>query len=219
MKVFVLVVCAKDANKGEYDKLTRAIQETWGKDETDNVKVFYLWCENYARPDARNYVLKKPEGYGMLLWKSLGFLAEHRHDDFDYIFRVNVGSYVHLQRLYDHLLSCPREKFYSGQPGKIAGIPFVSGTGFILSRDLVLMMLDHIDQFGFDHIDDVAIGRFFQDNGIPITEDWTRATFGHGMHADEKSNTYHWKLRHADGERWIDCEHMKILYNRFNNGY
>lgn len=216
MKIYVLVICAKDANEGEYDKLANSIKATWGKDETPEIKVFYLWCENYGAGDAKNYVLKKPEGYGMLLWKTLGFLQKHRHEEFDYIFRVNVGCYVHLKRLHDHLLSCPRERFYSGQPGKVNGIPFVSGTGFILSRDLVLMALDKIDQFGFDHIDDVAFGKFFQDHGIKITEDWSRVICEGETSKEETDKTYHWKLRSPDGQRDIDCENMRLLYNKFN---
>lgn len=218
MRVYVLVMCCKGGNKGEYDDLANTIKQTWGRDETENVKVFYLWCENYGTGDAKNFVLKKPEGYGMLLWKTLGFLQKYRNEDFDYIFRVNVGSYVHLQRLHDHLLTCPREKFYSGQPGKWQGIPFVSGTGFIISRDLAMLAIDKINDFGHDHIDDIAFGKFFKEQNIKITPDWSRIVCEGERSEWETDKTYHWKLRNGDGQRWKDCENMKLLYNRFKNG-
>jgi len=215
MKIYVLVVCAKGENKGEYDLLADTIKRTWGRDETNDIKVFYLWCENYGRGDEKNYVLKKPEGYGMLLWKTLGFLFKHRHDDFDYVFRVNVGCYVHLERMYNHLLNCPRERFYSGAMGEFQGTYFVSGTGFFMSKDLVKLALSKISTFGFDYIDDVSFGRFFQNNGIMITPDYSRVICEGEISKFETENTYQWKLRNGDGERYKDCENMVTLYNKF----
>jgi len=216
MKVYVLVVCAKGANNGEYDMLADTIKRTWGKDENDDIKVFYLWCENYGQGDEKNYVLNKPEGYGMLLWKTLGFLFKHRHDDFDYVFRVNVGSYVHLERLYKHLLTCPREKFYSGAVGEYNKTFFVSGTGFIMSRDLITLSLRNIKHFGFDYIDDVSFGRFFQRHHIPISPDFSRIVCEGEVSNFETEKTYHWKLRNGDGQRIKDCDNMVTLYNKFN---
>jgi hypothetical protein len=215
MKIYVLVVCAKGANGGEYDLLANTIKATWGRDETDDIKVFYLWCNNYKYPDEKNYVLNKEEGYGMLLWKTLGFLFKHRHDDFDYVFRVNVGSYVHLERLYKHLLNCPRERFYSGAMGQYKETWFVSGTGFLMSRDLVMLSLRKIKKFGFDYIDDVSFGRFFQRNNIPITPDFSRVVYEGEISGFENEKTYHWKLRNGDGQRIKDCQNMVSLYNKF----
>jgi hypothetical protein len=215
MKIYVLVVCAKGANGGEYDLLANTIKATWGRDETDDIKVFYLWCNNYKYPDEKNYVLNKEEGYGMLLWKTLGFLFKHRHDDFDYVFRVNVGSYVHLERLYKHLLNCPREMFYSGAMGQYKETWFVSGTGFLMSRDLVMLSLRKIKKFGFDYIDDVSCGRFFQRNNIPITPDFSRVVYEGEISGFENEKTYHWKLRNGDGQRIKDCQNMVSLYNKF----
>lgn len=210
MKVLILVVCCKD-ERGEYEMLADTIKETWGKTETEDVKIYYLWCNNYKQKHKRDWVLNKKEGYGMLLWKTLGFLFEHRHDKYDYVLRVNVGSYVHVGRLLDYLKYCPRERFYCGQVGNYYDITFCSGSCFILSRDLVMLSLRNIKMFGFDHIDDVSFGRFMANHGVKATFCPTKLRYLFNKEEDDK--LYHWKLRSADGQRIKDCEQMKKLYN------
>ena len=212
MTVYILVVCCKD-DIGEYEMLQRYIRLTWGSVNHPNVKVFYLWCSNFKKKGKDIFILDKPEGYGMLLWKTLAFLFKHRHDDFDYVFRVNVGCYVHIDRLYNHLLTCPREIFYSGPVDWYDDIRFISGTGFILSKDLVKLSLQNIKKFGFDHIDDVSYGRFMQRFGVNPTPDYSRRIFNGSDYGCEK--TYQFKLRSKDGNRFQDCLAMEELHNRF----
>jgi hypothetical protein len=212
VKVLVLAVCCKD-DIGEYEMLSSSIKKTWGSVVTKGVEIFYLWCNNYKKKDKNDWVLNKPEGYGMLLWKTLGFLFEHRHDEFDYVVRVNVGSYIHAGRLVKYLEDKPREKFYCGQVGNYVEIFFVSGSCFILSRDLVMLSLRNIKQFGFDHIDDVSFGRFMMLHGIEPTFCPTKLRYLDDPDADDDERAYHWKLRGPDGGRQIDCEKMKQLYN------
>jgi hypothetical protein len=210
MKVLILVICCKD-DIGEYEMLTSAIRHTWGTKEIVDARIFYLWCNNYMAKCHNDFVLNKPESYGMLLWKTLGFLFKHRHDEFDYILRVNVGAYVHPERLLKYLEDKPREKFYCGQVGKFEEITFVSGSAFILSRDLVMLSLRNVTKFGFDHIDDVSFGRFLCKQGVVPVFCQTKLRYLNDKTEDE--NTYHWKLRSKDGERYKDCEKMKQLYN------
>jgi len=210
MKILILVVCCQD-DKGEYIKLSNTIKQTWGKTGNENAKIFYLWCNGYEPMDESDWVLNKEESYGMLLWKTLGFMFEHRHDEFDYVIRTNVGSFIHVERLLRYLEDKPRERFYCGQVGSYGDIKFVSGSCFILSRDLVMLSLRNIRKFGRDHIDDVSFGRFMMRFGIEPVFCKTKLRYIHEQAYDE--NTYHWKLRSSDGKRYLDCEKMKSLYN------
>lgn len=147
----------------------------------------------------------------MLLWKTLGFLFKHRHDEFDYIVRVNVGAYINIERVINYLQDKPREKFYCGMVGNFEDIVFVSGSCFILSRDLVMLSLRNIKQFGFDHIDDVSFGRFMSRFGIEATICETKLR---NVYQDEwDENSYHLKLRSPDGQRETDCQRMIQLFN------
>lgn len=212
MKVLILVVCC--AGRKEYEDLATTIKQTWGKTANDNVGIYYLWCNNYKKKHWNDYVLDKEEGYGMLLWKTLGFLFKHRHDEFDYVVRVNIGAYVEVNRLMAYLSDKPREKFYCGQVGWYEHIEYVSGSCFILSRDLVMLSLRNIKQFGFDHIDDVSFGRFMGGHGIrPI---FCPTKLKYINDPEDDGTNYHWKLRTKDGERYKDGEKMKELYHQFN---
>ncbi len=149
----------------------------------------------------------------MLLWKTLGYLFKHRHDEFDYVVRVNVGAYICIDRLISYLNNSPKERFYCGQVGEFDGIKFVSGSCFILSRDLVMLALRNIKQFGFDHIDDVSFGRFMANHGVEPIFCQTKKRYMHDKEDD--GIMYHWKLRNPDGKRYLDCERMKMLYNEY----
>ncbi len=208
MKVLILVVCC--AGRKDYELLSDTIKKTWGKTGNENAEIYYLWCNNYVAKHKNDFVLNKEEGYGMLLWKTLGFLFKHRHDEFDYILRVNVGSYVHVGNLLRYLEDKPRTKFYCGQIGDYDGIKFASGSCFILSKDLVILSLTNIRKFGFDHIDDVSFGRFMGRFNIEPIFCVTKLRYLNEKAYDE--NTYHWKLRSPDNERYLDCQKMKELY-------
>lgn len=229
MIVYILVVCCKD-NIGEYEMLANSIKNTWGKKDTESVKIRYLWCNNYKpkRKDKRDWILNKEEGYGMLLWKTLGWMLKNRHKEFDYVFRVNIGSYVNTERLIEFLKDKPRGKFYCGTPGNFEGIKYVSGSGFILSKDLVLLSLRNIKSFGFDHIDDISFGRFMMKFNIPIDQRGIRITntgsgeiyqIGERIIPEEEfdlDKVYHWRLRNEDGARYQDVLAMEALYKRFH---
>ena len=89
-------------------------------------------------------------------------LAAFRHvfatEDFDYLYRTNTSSYVNRRLLSDYASLLPRERFYGGYLGEVDGIPFASGTGALLSRDLVRAAIED-RVWDYDAIDDVALGR------------------------------------------------------------
>lgn len=222
LKVIVLVICHWE---GEYIELGKTIKGTWGKTETENVKIWYGWGNGYEGSDRNDFYLDTKEDTGAILRKTLAFFEFIKDEPFDYIFRVNAGSYVDTEQIVKHLEGKPRQKFYSGTPGKYWEIEFASGSGFFLSRDLVMLSIQKKDEFGDDHIDDVSYGRFMMKEGIPINATCIRVTWtGSGLirqiGADiipvkdfDMNNAYHWRLRSPDGDRKCDCDKMIELYN------
>lgn len=227
LKVIVLVVCYHDP-KGEYQELAKAIKETWGKTENENVKIWYVWGAGYPGEDYNDLKVDIQENFGALLIKTLAFFEFIKDQPFDYIFRTNAGSYVDTKQIVKHLEDKPRERFYSGVPGNVAGIRFASGSGFFLSRDLVMLSINEKDSFGADHIDDVSFGRFMASHDIPIDESCIRYTWtinGDIRQVGEPvirvedfphDKIYHWRLRTDDGIRYHDCDKMKELYKQLN---
>lgn len=89
-----------------------------------------------------------------------------RLHEFDYILRTNLSSFYVFPRLLKFLETLPRKGCYCG-----SGEGFASGCGFILSSDLVKLLIAHKNEF-LDKIhysdDDVLIGAFFKKHGIKL---------------------------------------------------
>jgi hypothetical protein len=226
MKIVIAIVCCEDG--GDHTLLVNSIRKTWGKTANANVEIWYLWANNRKQKGGRDFVIKMEEGYGSMMIKILDFIEFYKEQDFDYLMKVNTGSYVDVDRLFSFLEDKPRKKFYCGTPGRLIDIHFVSGSGIIFSRDLALLMAKNRNEFGVEHIDDVAIGLFMQNNGVEIYPKAIRLTY----HGDGKilqigedvipepefdyNKVYHYRLRSKDGERDVDCAHMHRLFKELN---
>jgi len=225
MRLIIAIICCID-DRGEYLQLSNHIKKTWGNQNRDEAQIFYLWANNYKKKDNNDFIANVEESYGALLKKFLYFLQHIKDWDFDYVFRVNCGSYVDIDNLFLFLKDKPKEKFYCGIKGSYGDIKFASGSGFILSKDLVELSVQYKDTFGVDHIDDISFGRFMQKHKIPLDERAIRVTWtgsGYIYQIGEKiipenefnlNEVYHWRLRSFDGTRYVsDCQKMKELYN------
>lgn len=226
MRVAILVVCVEDG--GDHSLLARTIKETWGKTANEDVEIWYLWGNGRKIQDHNDFILDMADGYGTMLRSILAFLFSKRGDRYDYVLKVNTGSYVDVKRLVAFLEDKPREKFYCGSIGRYQDIVFVSGSGIILSWDLCMLMVNNIKKVNFAHIDDIAIGQFMQKRGINIDDRGIRVTYhGEGKILQVGENViperdfdydkvYHYRLRNNDKQRNVDCDHMKRLYKQLH---
>ena len=173
-----IIISVLAANTPHHERMEAAARDTCFKDPPENISVYYVHnyrngvpiqegeskligdCFYYGEPVSRANMLRKCVEF----W---GYCLENL--EFDYIFRPNLGCWVSmdaLSRLADNL---PNKSVYGGAFGYYGGVPFVSGSGFLLSRDLVELIWDYhkndkdidIEYNGNRLIDDVAIGAFF----------------------------------------------------------
>lgn len=86
--------------------------------------------------------------------------------EFDYLFRTNSSSYINISALEGFVKDLPRELVYGGPPG-VHGIEFASGTGVLLSRDLVAHVVSD-ELMDLAEVDDVAIARSLQRFGVGL---------------------------------------------------
>lgn len=84
---------------------------------------------------------------------------------FDYIFRTNTSSYVCLPQLRNFVQTIPAMKYYGGVVGQTLGLPFVSGAGILLSRDLVETATRDSD-WDWDLMDDQALASCMARAGV-----------------------------------------------------
>lgn len=151
-----------------------------------------------------------------------------RLDEFQYILRTNLSSFYIFPRLLKFLETIPKENCYCGNAIYWRGPePFVSGAGIILSTDLVKMLVDQKNQLmNSRDIDDVAIGKFFYHQKVPIIgdipqrmdflslENWEKHQ--HGIPKDafhiRAKNEVHGNNRRIPDELIVYSELIKMFY-------
>lgn len=87
--------------------------------------------------------------------------------EFDYVLRTNLSSFYIFPRLLTFLQTCPTRNFYcSGGHAH-----FASGSGFLMSPDVVEMLVAHKGELMNDTSgnDDVVIGNFLYQRGVFVT--------------------------------------------------
>lgn len=91
-----------------------------------------------------------------------------RINEFDFVLRTNLSSFFIFPKLLDCLQNLPRKKCYFGS--NIGEDSFIaSGSGFIISSDLVDLILRNKTQFIDNSTgDDVFFGIFLNDYNIPL---------------------------------------------------
>lgn len=91
----------------------------------------------------------------------------HEHCDFDYLLRTNLSSFYRLDALQAYLAGAPRQHFYAGpvqhleiqmEEGGSYLLEYISGSGILLSRDLVPALLTRKTRIPQHHVDDIWIG-------------------------------------------------------------
>jgi hypothetical protein len=91
-----------------------------------------------------------------------------RLGEFDYVLRTNLSSFYVFPKLLERTVSLPKDNCYFACPGTLGTIRFGSGSGLMLSPDLALQLIAaKQDLWNNSLVDDVCIGRFFQ-NRVPI---------------------------------------------------
>lgn len=173
MKIIILVL---SADRGVYKSLSKASRKTWAAEELEGVKIFFYYGYMQGRPrpqkgqvieDGSDLICGNTEGLHTIGFKTISsfqYLLESY--DFDYIFRCCAGSYVDQKNLKKFVENKPRKKFYCGAIGNIDGIRYASGSGYILSRDLVKYVVDNGKLWNHSLIDDMALGKVL--GGIDI---------------------------------------------------
>lgn len=207
MKVLILTLSYFDDDI--YTKFYNTQNETWNSLEVDGVETFFITGNDNS--DEINGNLLKTNVEESLLncgHKTLRSFDLIKNFDFDFIYRTNSSSYVDKKLLKKYLLDKPKENFYSGLVGNYHGILFASGSGFVISKDLVNLVLEKKDDWNHEYIDDVSLGFLLTNNNIEPTPSLRYDITS----IDEKVplDYYHYRIKNYDRNQ--DCEIMKNLH-------
>lgn len=207
-----MVLSVKDG--GIYDELNKTIRDTWNKDKVDGVETIFYYSSSKLEIIKDELFVKSDEGIDNLGYKvisSLEYILENI--EFDYIFKMNCSSYLNKDLLKNILIDKPRTKFYSGLIGNHDGIRFASGSGTVISRDLVRLIVENKHKWNHHYIEDVSIGKLMMDNNIDITP-MNRVDIINGLDynlINIKNHHYRCKNHHRE----IDIIILKELYKKY----
>jgi len=156
--------------------------------------------------------------------------------EFDFVLRTTLSSFIVFPRMLSYLKACPQERYYGGSTlfirewldngvfcydsgcdypsskdvvGRLGVLNYGSGSGFIISRDLVKMILDHKQELfnNTSTYDDVLFGQFFRNYGIAITpfdrRNFVRIDDWHESKDSIPEDIFHFRIKHPEAVRSI----------------
>jgi hypothetical protein len=143
-KVIILIIASQTE---PYNKFA----ELWQKymNRFSGVRSFFLYSDPNADADITIYdnkiIHKHQEWYEPgILYKTLaGMFLCNRLFTYDYILRTNLSSFIHIPRLLTFLEDKPLLRYAAAKQNIYReGIGFLSGAGFILSKDVVVELIE-----------------------------------------------------------------------------
>ena len=207
MKILIVVLSYLDG--GIYTKFFETQNESWNSIEVEGVDTFFMVGNNNEDTIDGNLIKTNVReslyNCGLKTIKAFELLKDY---EYDYIFRTNSSSYVDTQMLKDYLQDKPRTNFYSGIIGNHHGIHFASGSGFIVSKNVVDLVLLKKEYWEHRFIDDVALG--FLLRSLRINPVLAPRFDVETVNENTPMNHYHYRIKTSNRE--TDCQYMKSIF-------
>lgn len=172
MKIIVLIICSDTM------PVYKSLQQLWGKylNSCPDITGYFIrghYSAQNKTPDNTLCFHDIPETYipGILLKTMAAFKHIESQHSYDFVVRTNLSSFYIFDRLLKFLRSIPEEEVYVGSPVNNGSFTYASGSGFILSRDLVRRVLQNETAVRkIPGYDDEVIGYFLSSElGIKLT--------------------------------------------------
>jgi|688.fasta_scaffold252851_3 hypothetical protein len=199
MKLIILVLSYDD--NGIYTKFYKSQMETWDSVNIGNVSTYYYFgnheCDEMCGNKILTSISESFENCGHKLLNSLELIKDL---DYDFIFRTNSSSYVDKSILYDNLSKIKDLNYYAGINGNFRNVSYASGSGFVMTKNLVNLILENKSNFEHDLIDDVAVGKLVGDLGVPL---YSTERFDINNNNHIAKNHYHYRIKTNNRENDI----------------
>lgn len=163
MKLLILVQACNDT---PFKEVNDCQMETWDSEIVKDVKtIYYLGNNNNGGGFIENggrLLCPCSEEYNMMHWR-MKLACDYVWDmDWDVMFRTNSSTYVRKDRIKDYVDRMDKKVgVYSG----VVSGGMVSGTGILMTRDVVEIIKDNMDNYPTDS-EDCAIGTLLGKHGI-----------------------------------------------------
>ena len=227
-KILILV-----ANSTYYPSnlMTPLIIKTWGKDPRVKTLIYQGDSEESYHDENKIYLTSSNE-FNSASKRTLEVLKYSLENiDFDYLLRVTTTTYINIENLILFLrnkepknLFCGVSDFYPPFDTGEKKIRFISGAGFILSKDLVKLTVDNANNFDFSfNLDDVSIGKLLiNELGIETQEGYRQDFYNRlPINRDIDINNYHYrfKLTVSHHPRYLEAVVLVLLHFKFEKKF
>ena len=88
--------------------------------------------------------------------------------NWDFLWRANVSNYVHVPKLIATIEGLPKQNLAAGVINFFGSTPYLSGAGYLLSRDVVVQIVENAKYWNNNFLDDVALGFVLEELKVPL---------------------------------------------------
>jgi len=213
MKLLILVQACDDA---PYFEMQKAQLRTWDSIEVEGVTTVYYYGNNNHKGE---YIFEKetkklycpcPEAYDMMHYRhKLATDWCFKNVEFDLMFRTNASSYVDKKLIMEFAKNLPTEKLFISK-----GEYVMSGCGFFLSKDLVKISSDPIDDYPTPS-EDMYIATMLNRAGYDVGKEGDRVDFDHYTTGPQRE-CYHYRCKSDTQDRNKDIIAFEKLFKQLN---
>lgn len=169
-----------------------------------------------------NLIITTPDRWSLIspkLHRALEWSLKNRK--FNYLWRTNSSSYTDIQGLLSHVGTIPEKNIYSGPFGKAENvngndIDFASGTGILLSRDVVETIVNSGLLLN-TKVDDLSVGEICQSLKIELTPISKNDIDSLNSDLSQFNKNLFLTRCKSKSDRNIDVEIMKIIHELYKS--
>lgn len=216
MKVIIIVV---SADVEPFIHLTNVIKKTWASYTLPEIDIYFYYGKKLTDNSSDNRdiffdnIIDSKENMGLKVLEMFEYIKDV---DYDYIFKTNSSSYVVQEKILEFLKDKPKDNFYCGIKGDHHGVPFVSGCGLFLSKDIVNKILDNKNIWNHNENEDVALSMVLNSFNTPVYPGATRANVeSTDLTGWNVNNYYHFRCKQPEN-RDNDAVIFEKLYKLLN---
>lgn len=166
--------------KEPYLSVENSAKNTWASIDHKNIQHFFCYGNSqqgnyYSNKelhldciDGENLTLNERCYFNNVLRKTIAIFQYCLDNfNFDFLFRVNISTYIHFENFYKYISQQSPSQFYGGC---FAGRQWASGLGLIFSKDIIELIISNLKNFELSGQDDVWFGETLSRLGIPKSQ-------------------------------------------------
>lgn len=212
--IYTLIATRKDFDRN----LLSAVKNTWLTTIKEPHEYYFLFGDCDENKINNNDInLNVNEGVYNVGYKMIETFKLLKDMDFDYLVRTNLSSYVIHDNVINYLSDKPKHKYWSG-----FGVNhFSSGSFYVLSKDMIEIILKNENNWDHKKIDDVAISELLFSLGF--LNDYRNAKRYdvnnkiHNFNIELLKDNYHCRYAIKDKDRVIDSYHIRKTHDLLIN--